>query len=440
MGILLVVGTISGLFAALKAIERWLRPPAELTRKLVHVGTGSIVLTFPWLFDRQWPVLLMSGLAAVMLLATKIVPRLRDGVGTLVTGVRRPTLGEVYFPVSVALLFWLSDRDKILYCVPMLIMTLADMAAALIGVAYGRVRYVTSEGLKSAEGSIAFFAIAFLSVHVPLLLFTGVDRAESLLIAVIIGVLSMLLEAIAWRGLDNLLIPLGAFFFLELYLDKSADDLLYRLFVTFALLIFAFSWRRRSSLDDSALMGGALFGYGAWMLGGGIWLIGPVLLFIAICVMWPRSGVRRDHSVFAVLSVISAALLWLVLFLQTRDNVFYIAYSVTFGVHLAIVGVSRISVCQSKAIAFRCLACAVAGGCLISLVQIAASATWSSSIPAVSLLMASFVGVTTGSALFYILRPVLYGHRGSDSRIYLAGFCSGLLGSSLTWSILSAMS
>jgi len=95
---------------------------------------------------------------------------------------------------------------------------------------------------------------------VPLLLFTSVGRAETLLIATIIGVLSTLIEAAAWRGLDNLLIPVGAFAFLKLYMAKTPGELGLRLGATLALLIFVLAWRRRTRLDDGALMAGALFG------------------------------------------------------------------------------------------------------------------------------------------------------------------------------------
>src|SRR5690606_16105111 len=116
---------------------------------------------------------------------------------------------------------------------------LADALAALIGLAYGRVRYVTSEGLKSAEGSIIFFAVAFMSVHVPLLLFTDVGRAQTLLIATIVGLLSMLVEAVAIKGLDNLLIPIAAYAMLRWYMGATVEALALRLVVTVALLVFA---------------------------------------------------------------------------------------------------------------------------------------------------------------------------------------------------------
>jgi phytol kinase len=83
--------------------------------------------------------------------------------------------------------FWLSPDDPLLFVIPMLVLSLADAVAALIGISYGRLRYESTDGIKSAEGSAAFFCAAFFSVHVPLLLFTQVGRAETLLISLVLG-------------------------------------------------------------------------------------------------------------------------------------------------------------------------------------------------------------------------------------------------------------
>ena len=431
LGIAGVLGALVGLFAALWVVKRWLGAPPELLRKLMHVGMGLVVLTFPWVFHQQWPVTLLVATAVIGLLFVRFVPRLRDGIGTILNSVQRPSLGEIYFPLSVGIVFWWSERDKLLYCVPMLIMILADATAALIGIAYGKVKYVTSEGLKSAEGSIAFFSIAFLSVHVPLLLYTDVGRTQTLLVAIIIGMLAMLLEAIAWRGLDNLLIPIGALLFLNLYLDASVDDLVLRLIVTIALLIFALSWRRRSSLDDSALMTAALFGYGAWMLGGPLWLVGPGVLFVVQVVMWPRTGERREHTVFATLSVVSAALLWLGLYVHDAQDLYLIAYAVTFGVHLAIMGVSRIELDWPITLKVRRLGVWVLAGAMLAVLQVIAFSFTHDArahVPSLPVTGVSLVGVALGAGLFFVVRPSLYMRYRRLAIIHTAGFVTGIVG------------
>ena len=53
-------------------------------------------------------------------------------------------------------------------------------------------------------------------------------RGEYLGLHLTIGFLVMLLEGIAWRGLDNLLIPLGAFILLNKYIWLAPRDLAIR--------------------------------------------------------------------------------------------------------------------------------------------------------------------------------------------------------------------
>lgn len=439
LGIAAVLGTMAAMFGLLKLLERLARPQPEVLRKLLHVGMGLVVISFPWVFAEKWPVLLLSALAAGALLCMKCVPRLHDGVGSVMTGVHRPSYGELCFPVAVAALIVLSRGDRLLFAVPMLILTLADTVAALVGIAYGRVQYVTSDGLKSAEGSIAFFSLAFLSVHVPLLLFTQVGRAETLLIATIIGLLSTLLEAIAARGLDNLLIPLGAYAFLRLYLHAPVDALVLRLVVTVSLVAFALAWRRRTSMDDSALLAAALYGYGAWMLGGWEWVVGPMVLFLVHVGVWPRTTARPTDSVWVLLSVVGPGLFWLVAHTAYPSRPWQVPYAVAFGAHLTIIGVSRITSNPAPVARLAGLAAAVAAGWLFAVVQLSPLLLGAGAVgapaPRVPLLATIAMCTAAAGVTFYLLLPRLYGPRGSDLAIRSIGFALAMLSSAMAvWS------
>ena len=221
-------------------------------------------------------------------------------------------------------------------------LTLADAVAALVGVRYGQLRYQTSDGIKSLEGSLAFFLVAFFSAHLPLLLLTDTGRAEAVLIATILALLVMMLECVAWRGLDNLFIPLGAHAFLRLYLGEGTELLLFHLLIAVLLSAFALAWRRRSKLDDSALVGCGLFGYAVVTLGGWLWLLGPTGFFLAQTLVWPRSTARRSHTVFAMLSVAAAGLAWLFAYSITGKEWLLIPFTASFAAQLTLYGVTRI--------------------------------------------------------------------------------------------------
>lgn len=194
----------------------------ETTRKLLHLGLGGIALTYPFLFRSAWPVLVINFGFLCLLLGGLIHEPLQYRWRDVVSRVERKTVGEFYFPISIALLFLLTGSDPLLFCIPVLILTIADAAAALVGCHYGRHTYRTAAGHKSLEGSAAFFLAAFLLTQLPLLLFTPLAPAAVIAIASTLALAMTIVEALSWRGLDNLLLPLASFALLNLLLRAAA--------------------------------------------------------------------------------------------------------------------------------------------------------------------------------------------------------------------------
>lgn len=344
LGVVILAALLLGMLGVLRAARARFGLHAELSRKLAHVGLGLVTLSFPWLFRSPAPVLVVTGMALFTLLALRHVPALRDRFGGVVNGVARTSAGDLWFPIAAAALFVLSAGDRVLFSIPILTLAFADAVAALVGIHYGRMRYITDEGLKSLEGSIAFFVVAFFTTHVPLLLFTTTGRAESLLIGLVFGVLVMLVEAVAWRGLDNLFIPIGGFLLLKVYLHLDAAALLARLFVTLALLALVLVLRKRRTLSDTAVLAAVLIGYVSWSVGGWQWLVPPLTVFLLYTMLWPRRHQIRErpHSLTAVFAVASSGLLWLALAVLLGVPRLFYPYTVAFAANLAFIGITWI--------------------------------------------------------------------------------------------------
>jgi phytol kinase len=344
IGCAAALGGFALLYGVLRLASRRTGIRPEVTRKLLHAGSGALTLPFPFLFHDLRPVLLLTASSAAFVFAIKSAPTLRARFGGVADRVERSTLGELYFPISVALLFALTrGRHPLLFVIPILMLTLADATSALVGGRYGLTRYIGND--KSLEGSIAFVVVAFFCVHVPLLLWSDVGRAESLLIAATLALLAMLLEGSAWRGLDNLFVPIGGYFLLRADVTLDAGSLVARFVVTVLLVVAVVATRQRTTLEDDSLVAGAFMCYVAWALMGWRWLVPPIAIFAGYAWVSPPTpeNSRRIHEVPAVLSVWAAAVGWLALAHLTGRAAMLLPYTIVFATHLAMFGISRLA-------------------------------------------------------------------------------------------------
>jgi phytol kinase len=343
IGIPSILAALAGLLAGLRRYRAWAEVDPEWTRKIAHIVMGGVTLTFPWVFDAAWPVVVLSALALALMIGLRASARLHETMGQALYGVHRASYGELCFPIAIGLLFVLSGGDPFLFCVPILLLGVADPAAAAIGLRHGKVLYTTDDGIKSGEGSAGFFLVAFFCVHIPLLLGTDTGRLETLLIATIVGLLVASLEAISWRGLDNLFVPVGGYVLLTSHLAMEADALLLRLAVIAVLFSIPFLWYRRSTLNGSASFMAALVGYVTWSIGGLPWLAAPALLYFGYTLLWPAAQRKTPHGhrVHNVLGVASVGLGWLFLGVAVHAPSLLYPYTIAYAAFVAVIGIEH---------------------------------------------------------------------------------------------------
>ena len=101
----IALGAFLVMFGGLQVYARATGARPETTRKLFHTGSGVLTLAFPFLFRQTCPVLVLTGTSALLVAGVKFLPALRNRFGRVANRVERTTLGEVYFPISVGLLF-----------------------------------------------------------------------------------------------------------------------------------------------------------------------------------------------------------------------------------------------------------------------------------------------------------------------------------------------
>lgn len=309
--ILLVLAAFAALMLGVRRARARFWLGSEGARKTVHISMGLGTAAFPWLFRDTWAVLVLTGAFLALLLALRFVASLRSNFGDVLGGVGRASAGDLYFPVAIGGLFALTNGAPLDFVVPVLVLTFADAIAALVGTRWGRHRYVADEGEKSWEGSLAFFATAVVCVFVPLVA-TGHAPLHSALAALCIATVTMLAEATAWRGLDNLFVPFATLAMLRIYRDVPESGLWLRLGALALLAVIHFALRKRLQLREGTLFGALVLLFVFAWVGSPAWAIAPltVLLLHPLPRLW-RCVDAEPQSHLALLSCALPPLAWL---------------------------------------------------------------------------------------------------------------------------------
>lgn len=306
----------------------------EAARKAIHVGMGCICLSFPWLFHEAWPVDLLAVLATLALLALRF---LKPSIGQVLHDIARRSIGELLFPIGVALVFRLSEGIESLYLPAVAILTFGDSAGALIGRRYGKHQYRTNAGTKSIEGSTAVFIVSALIVF-----FLGDHRdlQSALLTALVAGLFIAMAEGILSAGVDNLILPITAYALLYFLRDLSLTELLSRIGMIAGLASILFFIRKITSLNGGGLLSVMIFGYLCLALGGPAYLIAPSILFaIHLLTSWRSHELRTmEHSADAVAAVVVPGLIWITLKTsqQYPDTTCYTGFTITLMAQVAL--------------------------------------------------------------------------------------------------------
>ena len=327
---------LSGLYLLLHFVKNKYDVSAELSRKMVHIGLGLTTLSFPWLFVDTWPVWAMCGVSIVTLLGLRH-KKFRHNLGQALHSIQRTSYGEIYFPISVAILFELAHQTPVFYIVPLLVLTLADAFAAIVGVRYGKSHYDAAEGIKSIEGSLFFFITAFLCVQIPLLLLSDYANGQIILVALFIALLITLCEAASWQGLDNLFIPLGAYMVLSTYLNFEVQTLMLLTSILVVIVIAAGYIREKSTMNLSALLCCIVLGF-LFITFEPLTFVIPLsmLLLYTFIARHEQSQLKNSHTVLTIFYLNLGGLFWL--FLSTSSNYdFRIEFSIYYCIQMGVI-------------------------------------------------------------------------------------------------------
>lgn len=280
--VLVLVGLTALVLVADRA-KKLFNVDSKKTRMFVHASVAIVIFFAPYFFvSKLYPALL----AGVFIIVNFV--SIKAGMFTGMN-VDRKNLGTVYYPISfliLVLLFW--DSSPYIVSTAMLIMGLADPAAAIVGSSLKNTHDVKAfGGHKTFEGGSAMFIVASAAAFGGLVFFRHLEIGimntsyPTLLSAcVAIGIMVAAIELISPKATDNLSVPLASGFLLLIAIYHM-PLLRSFMFGEFLALIVAFaSYKLRLLTKDGSVatfvLGGFIFGLGGWQ-----WAI-PILLFFLL--------------------------------------------------------------------------------------------------------------------------------------------------------------
>jgi phytol kinase len=188
-------------------LNRLITDDRELIRKVVHIGSGNVIL-LAWWFDISRTVIVSAAIiAAAIAITSYIVPILPS-----IESVGRKSFGTLFYAISIGILaacFWQNYPQYV--AIGILVMAWGDGMAAIIGQRFGKHTYQVGQIRKSWEGSLAMAGVTLLVTGLILLFVEG-NHWQLWSISIVVALVATILEAFSKLGIDNLSVPLGSAF------------------------------------------------------------------------------------------------------------------------------------------------------------------------------------------------------------------------------------
>jgi dolichol kinase len=211
-----IVLTILFLFAILfllifnEMVYRRLGLKGEITRKFAHFTATLSTVTFPYLFNSHWYVLILACIFFVLLFVSRNRTYLKS-----IHDIDRESLGSFLLPVAIYLTFLIADleNNRFLFILPILVLAICDPIAGILGINLQQYNHkINLFGLKLQKtwlGSLSFFISCLIISIIALYFNQGAFTFKTFWLSLLVAAVSTLTEMLSWRGTDNLVIPMS---------------------------------------------------------------------------------------------------------------------------------------------------------------------------------------------------------------------------------------
>ncbi len=354
MNVAAVVILLVSVGLVLLATEYWARQGGDrafFARKLLHIaGVGTLAVS-PIFFSSYY---LLGGIALFFSIILFLAVHYRwikvDIYGRKSWGI------ALFTPAFLLLWFFLGQTNPLLVIQSMLVLALADPAAAIAGKYFPKGPYNLTGDSKTLAGSTAFFLVAFLvfagfSYLQVLLPFSFINHNEAdisfgwqLVIWIFIALVASMAEALSSGGWDNFTVPLltGWFIFM-LSANNDSNIVVYSLVLMglffFGILASRFGWLDMGGTITAIFLGLILFLAGGWpALGiiGAFFVSGSLSSKMVLQNKYPtdaKHGKPRDYM--QVLCNGGIAAVCLAIMAVTNDDRFLILFAISVAISTA---------------------------------------------------------------------------------------------------------
>jgi uncharacterized protein (TIGR00297 family) len=294
VGIVAILGLADFLLKKLKVHP-------HTTRRLVHMLVGCMVCVAPFIFESQYPVLLV---AFIFMLLNYLA--IKKSLIKSIHETDRISYGTVYFPISFFILVcWFWHKDLAILQTSMLIMALGDPLASWVGESRKKpLLFTILTEKKSLQGSTAMFIVSFVVAVLGMKIFRDVfNDPISWPIALIFGFFAAIFatgaETISHKGTDNLMVPIGAGVILDALYNGTPEFQLHLMLWMGITIVIAYLAYIVKALNLSGAMGAWMLGTVVFGLGGVEWMI-PVALFFALSTILTKMGKKHKKKLETV--------------------------------------------------------------------------------------------------------------------------------------------
>ena len=182
--------------------KRYFPKKEELSRKIIHIGTGPVIL-LAWLFDVPKNIAFFTAFLITIALGVNYQYRLLPAI----EDIERKSFGTIAYGISITLLlllFWPHYASSV--CIGVLSMAFGDGLAGLIGRSVKSPKWSILDQTKSIVGTLTMGSVVAITTSIVSSTNNlGIQPLEILVISVI----ATFLEQISPFGIDNLTVPIG---------------------------------------------------------------------------------------------------------------------------------------------------------------------------------------------------------------------------------------